>query len=986
MPGLLSEMRLLLPLSVLLALTGCPGDTGNGKDSVLTDDSSIKPEDNDGDGFDIESDCNDDDAAVNPDAEEVCDGVDNNCDGQDDEGMNSTWYADNDGDGFGDPNGAMEACEKPEGTVENDDDCDDDDRNVNPDERDMCNGVDDNCNDDIDEDADFTDWWPDADGDGHGDASESAVSSCDGNGLVDNNEDCDDADSAIHPGARDGCDEIDNDCDGDIDEQSEFIDWYEDGDGDGYGDASSSVTDCSQPSGYVEDTDDCNEAVAAINPGASETCNSIDDNCNGLVDDSPVDGQIWYADRDGDTYGDSTNTRTACDQPSGYVVNSRDCDDTDSTAYPGATEICDGADNDCDGQVDETGATGASTWYADADSDGFGNASSSITACTQPTGYVTNATDCDDSRSTVSPGSPEVCDSLDNDCDGQTDEGATDATTWYPDSDGDGYGSLGASQLSCSQPSGYVASSTDCNDSVAAIKPGATEVCDGVDNDCDGTTDVGAVGSTTYYADSDGDSYGNPSVSTTSCTRPAGYTTTNTDCNDRSATAYPGGTEICDLIDNDCDGQIDEGATDLAYLASDNDGDGFGEVGTYDFRCGGADNELDCDDADANEPVVVDSINGSSGGAGTLTSPYAYIQDGIAAANSCVVVYPGTYLEAVDFGGKNISVVSTAGAGSTEINSNGFLSATVTFDDGEGAGAVLAGFTLSGGDGFMESSSSSTGCGSGATCYTYYYTYYGGGIYVDASSPTIEDVQIVQNSLPAANTQTVGNDTYYYASYGGGVAVRNGGTLDAVGVSMLFNSADQGGAVYVDATSSLVLEQSKILANSATDGAGVNSLGSVTFTNVITGFNVATGDGGGLFMVNAAATLTNTVIAGNTGAGLYLSGTSSTGTVRNSIIASNSTYGVLVDSGSSYSGTYCDVYGNTTSNYSGTANVTGVNGNISADPKFVAYTDDGDLSNDDFNLQSSSPGVNTGNPTSTYYDTDGSRNNMGAYGGPGGAW
>ncbi|HNC96757.1 MAG TPA: right-handed parallel beta-helix repeat-containing protein, partial [Myxococcota bacterium] len=209
---------------------------------------------------------------------------------------------------------------------------------------------------------------------------------------------------------------------------------------------------------------------------------------------------------------------------------------------------------------------------------------------------------------------------------------------------------------------------------------------------------------------------------------------------------------------------------------------------------------------------------------------------------------------------------------------------------------------------------------------------------------------------------------------------------DGAAVDLLFNSADQGGAVYVDSSSSLVLEQSKLLANQATDGGGVNSLGSVSLTNVIVGFNSATGDGGGLLLVNAAATLTNTVLAGNTGTGLYLSGTSSTGTVRNSIIYDNSAYGVLVDSGSSYSGTYTDVYGNTTANYSGTANVTGVNGNISSDPKFTAYTDDGDMSNDNFGLQTSSPGVNTGNPTASYNDADGTRNNMGAYGGPGSNW
>jgi len=195
---------------------------------------------------------------------------------------------------------------------------------------------------------------------------------------------------------------------------------------------------------------------------------------------------IWYRDADGDGYGNPNNSIKSCSQPSGYVSNSTDCSDSDSSIHPGATEICDSKDNDCDGQIDE-GA--GQTWYRDADGDGYGNPNNSIKSCSQPSGYVSNSTDCSDNDSSVHPGATEVCDGKDNDCDGQIDEGL--GQNWYRDADGDGYGNPNNSVQSCSQPSGYVSNSTDCSDSDSSIHPGATEICDSKDNDCDGQIDEG---------------------------------------------------------------------------------------------------------------------------------------------------------------------------------------------------------------------------------------------------------------------------------------------------------------------------------------------------------------------------------------------------------------------------------------------------------------------------------------------------------------
>jgi PKD repeat protein len=170
----------------------------------------------------------------------------------------------------------------------------------------------------------------------------------------------------------------------------------------------------------------------------------------------------------------------------GYTVCQGDCNDNDNTVYPGAPELCDGKDNDCDTQVDE-GVT--NTYYGDADGDGYGNTSNSTQSCSQPQGYVSNNTDCDDSNASVHPGATEVCNGIDDNCNGQVDEGVT--TTWYQDNDGDAYGNPAVSQQACSQPSGYVSDNTDCNDSNASVHPGATEVYNSIDDNCNGQIDEG---------------------------------------------------------------------------------------------------------------------------------------------------------------------------------------------------------------------------------------------------------------------------------------------------------------------------------------------------------------------------------------------------------------------------------------------------------------------------------------------------------------
>lgn len=205
-------------------------------------------------------------------------------------------------------------------------------------------------------------------------------------------------------------------------------------------------------------------------------------------------GPLFYQDSDGDGFGNPASSVVACLQPGGYVTNNLDCNDANPAINPSAQEVCDGVDNDCDSLTDDAdpSVTGGSTFYQDADGDGYGNPAMTQIKCVQPVGYVTNSLDCDDSNSAVHPGATEICNGIDDDCDLLTDDadpGITGQPTWYQDSDGDGYGNPAVTQVACAQPVGYVANNGDCNDNNTAVNPGATEICNNIDDDCDSIID-----------------------------------------------------------------------------------------------------------------------------------------------------------------------------------------------------------------------------------------------------------------------------------------------------------------------------------------------------------------------------------------------------------------------------------------------------------------------------------------------------------------
>ncbi len=391
-------------------------------------------------------DCDDQDPEIHPRALEYCDGIDNDCDATTDENSAvdaSAWFVDADGDGFGAEGSPVYSCQRPQGYSGNQFDCFDHSPDVHPDADELCNDFDDDCDGMVDEDpVDPIESCQDGDGDGFGTLSR-PHHGCDiPEGYVPDCRDCDDLDAATHPGAPELCDGIDNNCNGANDELPEDgFTVCPDLDGDGHGSLAGAIPTCELADGYTLDCEDCDDTRDDVYLGAPEYCDLVDNDCDGTADNDPVDGLVGCPDLDGDGYGDSAAMLLGCSLPLGYIEDCSDCFDANAQVNPASPEICDGFDNDCDGVVDGDDAIGTLPWYADADSDGYGDPDSLVLACEAPSGHVAQSGDCDDGDPTIHPEALEICgDALDNDCDGAVDECSSlgdAAAIFIGESDGD---------------------------------------------------------------------------------------------------------------------------------------------------------------------------------------------------------------------------------------------------------------------------------------------------------------------------------------------------------------------------------------------------------------------------------------------------------------------------------------------------------------------------------------------------------------------
>jgi len=580
-------------------------------------------------------------------AAEACGGGDDDCDGftdeEDADDCLPTWY-DGDGDGVG--VGEPRCLCGPDGffSALAGDDCDDEAKKIFPGADERCDGADDDC-DGLTDEAGATgcvDFHADGDEDGFGAADDSACLCAPADPYTSRNgQDCDDSTDAVNPAASEACNGEDDDCDGFTDEEGAAgCDLYfADADGDTYGDPQSFRCLCAAAAPFTSseggDCDDTPVTGVGQHPGAIESCDGVDNDCDGLVDEPGALGcDPWYRDADEDDYGLNGDVLCLCapDPEAGYTAEvAGDCDDGEAASNPDAVESCDGVDNDCDDIVDEVDAIGCAPWHADRDRDGFGIPEAQC-LCGATLPFTAESTDdCDDANPFVFPGSEEVCNGLDDDCDTDVDEGVTgQCSPFYKDGDHDGWGDTAESACLCAPDGEYTSTRPgDCDDTRTDIYPFADELCnDGVDDDCDGLTDEeGALGCTIYFRDGDGDLAGAPDDSRCLCEPDvdAKYTALAPgDCDDGDADVRPGAVEACNTVDDDCDGKTDEaGATGCGPFLRDTDGDTWGVASDTQCLCGptgvySATRGGDCDDIEGDihplQPEVCDGLDNDCNG------------------------------------------------------------------------------------------------------------------------------------------------------------------------------------------------------------------------------------------------------------------------------------------------------------------------------------------------------------------------------------
>ncbi len=558
-------------------------------------------------------------------------------------------------------------------------------------------------------------------------------------------------------------------------------------------------------------------------PGDDDLTSGDDDTSVGDDDVTTGDDDTSVEDDDGTTGDDDTSpgdddTAAATETPpamtptlaplqdrdgDGFLAG-EDCDDGDPAIYPGATELCDGADNDCNGTADDGLPT--NVFYADADGDGHGDPTNVVEDCRLPAGASATGDDCDDADPLTYSGALESCDSKDNDCDGEIDEDVTEQT-FYPDEDGDRYGDSAGAVTDCQAPAGsYVLDNGDCDDSDPTIHPGGVEVCDGVDQDCDAQVDEGVQ--SLFYPDGDCDGFAASDAEPTyACSAPAGegcsFATVTGDCDDGAADVYPGAQETCNGVDDDCDGTPDQGLTSSYY--PDGDGDGFGDSSGRVEACslpeGYVSEGGDCDDGNVNKHPMAVSPGGSRNGKGTFDDPVASIQDAIDDSQNCdvVLVLPGSYTGHIILQDVQDFVLRATGSfEDTDVLSSG---GQRTIYVNRATGLTIQGLTIRAGD-LVD--------GPGAAV-----------LVENSTSVTFQEIRVAYSTASGAD------------GVGGGIALVDSRDVQILDTTIDHNSAQLGGGVLCTGCT-LTVERTLFEANDAgTHGGGLAAIGSADATQVL---------------------------------------------------------------------------------------------------------------------------------------------------------
>jgi len=709
------------------------------------------------------------------------------------------------------------------------------------------------------------------------------------------------------------------DCD-DTDPAIQTYIFYADADGDGFG-GSVELQGCSAPEGYSERGGDCSDERAEAHPGAVERCNRLDDDCDGEADED-VEIPIWYYDRDGDGYGDLTESVAGCESPSDeFVDNGADCDDGDPAISPDGSERCDGDDNDCDGAIDDDDPDAPlEAWYRDADSDGFGDAAIPQYACAPPSGYVADRTDCDDTDQHTFPEAPELCDDIDNDCDSAT-------------------GEVGVVTLDRSQNHGSIQDAV-----IAAVDGSTVRVCDGTYTE-----------NISVFSDLTLESAGGPAVTTIdgggadlatiAVYSPVSVTISGFTITGGSGVEYGGdrwGGGVAGAVANELmlyDNIIEGNQADLG-------GGVFGSALTVTEIMG-------C--------TIRDNEAASSGGGILILYGWAVIEDSDITGNSASVggglnafsagINPLTAEVGVTLEGTQVTGNQADYGGGLALNSSSAIldsSSEVSFNTAsvsgggvyadDGAALMVSNSIISendaqyGGGAYISDASIALDSSSELSSNT--ASSYGGGVYLGGGSLSGGTVQANSAEygggvyIPVGSTiSSVAIDSNTASVSGGGMYADDGAVLDLSSVVISWNAARYGGGAYIDDASIALDSSSELSSNTASSyGGGVYQDGGSLSGGTV---QANSAEFGGGLLVSGESVLSSVVIDGNTasvsGGGVYADDGAAL-TVSGSIISANTAQyggGAYIEEASIALDSSGEVSSNTASTYGGGVRLNG---------------------------------------------------------------